>query len=112
MRTAVRGIKIMGHDERSRRLPWASAGLLHAQGLDGLSQLLHGFQQSHSSGRSGTAVTVERGAAPYMGEFIRTETTTSGTHTLSSRVACYPARDPAFTQTETFVCYTAQSSTN
>jgi hypothetical protein len=110
---------------------FAPAEFLHAQGLNGLSQLLgNGSQQSQgfgglsqlfggggsrhsrSSAQSGTAVTVQRGAAPYTGEFTGKETTSSGFHSLSSRFACYPAHDPVFAQTETFVCYAAQTSVN
>src|SRR5215472_10609049 len=82
---------------------------LHAQGLGGLSQLFGGgaggFQHSPSSDQSGTAVTVQRGAAPYTGEFTRKEATGSGFHSYNSRFTCYPAHDPIFAQTETFVCY-------
>lgn len=47
----------------------ASAGVLHAQGIGSLSQLLGGFQHSRGSSQSGSAVAVQRNAAPYMGEF-------------------------------------------
>jgi hypothetical protein len=109
---------------------FSSAGLLQAQGLGGLSQLLGGggsqqgqgagglsqllggggSRHSQSSDQSGTAVTVERGAAPYMGEFTGKETTSTGAHGFSSRFACYPAHDPVFAQTETFMCYSDQGS--
>jgi hypothetical protein len=110
---------------------FAPAELVHAQGLNGLSQLLgNGSQQtqgfgglsqlfgvggsrySRSSDQSGSAVTVQRGAAPYTGEFTGKEATSSGFHSFSSRFTCYPARDPVFAQTETFVCYSAQTSAN
>ncbi|HJU12457.1 MAG TPA: hypothetical protein VJ728_16355 [Candidatus Binataceae bacterium] len=93
---------------------FASAGFLNAQGFGALSQLLGGgaFQRSHSSGQSGTAVTVQRGAAPYTGEFNGEERTNSGPQSFNSRFLCYPAHDPAFAQTETFVCYAAQTSAN
>jgi hypothetical protein len=92
---------------------FASADVLHAQGLGSLAQLLGGgSQHSRSSSQSGSAVTVERNAAPYMGEFSGRVTTSSGAHSFNSRFACYPAQDPIFAQTETFVCYAAQSPTN
>jgi hypothetical protein len=92
---------------------FSSAGLLQAQGLGGLSQLLGGggLEHSRGSGQSGNAVTVERGAAPYTGEFTGKEATSSGLHSFSSPFTCYPAHDSVFAQTETFVCYAAQSPT-
>jgi hypothetical protein len=89
-------------------------GSQQTQGFGGLSQLLGagGFQHSRNSDQSGTPVTVQRGAAPYTGEFTGKEATSSGFHSFSSRFTCYPARDPIFAQTETFVCYTAQTSAN
>jgi hypothetical protein len=91
---------------------FGGGGSQQGQGFGGLSQLLGGgrFQHSQSSGQSGTSVTVERRAAPYMGEFTGKETTSDGPRSLRSRFACYPARDPAFAQTETFVCYAAETS--
>jgi hypothetical protein len=56
----------------------ASAGLVDAQGVGGLSQPAD-FQQLHSRGQSATAVTVQRGAAPHMREFTK-ETTNSARH--------------------------------
>jgi hypothetical protein len=110
---------------------FAPAEFVHAQGLNGLSQFFgNGSQQtqgfgglsqlfgnggsrhSGSSDQSGTAVTVQRGAAPYTGDFSGKEATSSGFHSFSSRFACYPAHDPVFAQTETFVCYAAQTSAN
>ena len=91
---------------------FGSAGFLHAQGFGGLTQLLGRFPNSHSSAQSDTAVKVQRGATPYMGEFIGTETTNSGPRSFRNRFACYPARDPALAQTETFVCYAPQTSSN
>jgi hypothetical protein len=110
---------------------FSSAGLVQAQGLGGLSQLFGGdgsqqgqgvgglsqllggggFKHSRGSGQSESAVTVERGATPYTGEFIEKETTRAGAQGFSSRFVCYPAHDPAFAQTETFVRYAAQSPT-
>jgi hypothetical protein len=89
-------------------------GSQQPQGFGGLSQLLGvgGSQHSRSSDQSGTAVTVQRGAAPYTGDFSGKEATSSGFHSFSSRFTCYPARDPVFAQTETFVCYAAQTSAN
>jgi hypothetical protein len=52
---------------------FASAGFVHAQGLGGLSQ------PAGSQGQSLTAVTVQRGAAPYMRQLTAKETTNSGT---------------------------------
>jgi hypothetical protein len=111
---------------------FSSAGLLQAQGMGGLSQLFGGgggsqqgqgfgglsqllggggLEHSRGSGQSGSAVMVERGAAPYTGEFTGKEATSSGFHSFSSPFACYPAHDSVFAQTETFVCYAAQSPT-
>jgi hypothetical protein len=110
---------------------FAPAEFLYAQGLNGLSQLLGGGSQqsqgfgglsqflggggsghSHSADQSGTAVTVQRAAAPYTGEFTGKEATSSGIRSFNSRFACYPAHDPVFAQTETFVCYAAEPSAN
>jgi hypothetical protein len=93
----------------------ASASSLLAQGIGSLSQLFGGSQQAgHSSQASQTQsiVTVERGAAPYVGEFTRKANSRSGTHSFSGRLACYPAQDPALAQSDTFVCYAVQSPTD
>ena len=110
---------------------FSSAGLLQAQGLGGLSQLLggNGSQQgqgfgglsqllggggpkySRGSDQSGGAVAVERDATPYTGEFTGNETTHTRTQAFRSRFVCYPAHDPVFAQTETFVCYAAEIPT-
>jgi hypothetical protein len=85
------------------------------QGLGGLSQLFgggSGFRHSPGSDQSGAAVTVQRGAAPYTGEFTGKEATSSGFHSYNGRFTCYPAHDPIFAQTETFVCYGVQTSSN
>ncbi len=108
---------------------FGSAGFLHAQGLGGLSQLFtgsgsqqgqglgglsqllrgRGLEESQGRGQSGNGVTVERGATPYTGEFTAEEASGARAPGFSSRFVCYPARDPIFVQTETFVCYAAQS---
>jgi hypothetical protein len=119
MRTAVGRIRVKSPGRVASGVAvvlfLSSAGLVHAQGLGGLSKLLGGggMQHSHYSGQSGqsdTAVTVQRSAAPYTGEFTGKERTTSGPHSLSSRFVCYPARDPAFAQTEAFLCYAPDAS--
>jgi hypothetical protein len=82
-----------------------------AQSFGDLSKLLGGGSgHSHNSNQSAAAVTVQRGAAPYTGTFIGKQTTTtgSGTDALDTQFACYPASDPAFAETKTFVCYAAQ----
>ena len=80
-----------------------------AQGIDGLSQLLGGgLGLSHPQGQSNASVTVQRETAPYTGMFSGKETTGSETKSLDAKFACYPAHDPAFDQTDTFVCYAAQ----
>jgi hypothetical protein len=85
-------------------------GVSSAQGFGGLSQLLNGGsgRTRNSSQSSATAVTVQRGAAPYTGTFNGKQTTNSGTDALSAHFACYPAHDPDFAQTKTFLCYAAQ----
>jgi hypothetical protein len=40
--------------------------------------------------------------------FSGKETTGSETKSLDAKFQCYPAHDPAFDQTDTFVCYAAQ----
>ena len=80
-----------------------------AQGIGGLGELLGGgSKHSRSSSQSASTVTVDRGAAPFTGTFTGKQTTSSGTNDLNSRFACFPARDPAFAQTKTFVCYAAE----
>jgi len=84
-------------------------GTSQAQGIDGLSQLLSGgLGLSRNSGQSSAPVTVQRNAPPYTGMFSGKETTGSETKSLDAKFACYPAHDPAFDQTDTFVCYAAQ----
>lgn len=85
------------------------AGSSRDQGIDGLSQLLGGgLGLPGSSGQSNSPVTVQLNAAPYTGVFSGKETTGSETKSLDAKLACYPAHDPAFDQTDTFVCYDAQ----
>jgi hypothetical protein len=84
--------------------PYAS----HAQGIDGISQLLGGVGLGHNSGQPAATITVERNAPPYAGMFSGKETAGSETKSLEAKFQCYPAHDPAFDQTDTFVCYAAQ----
>ena len=85
-------------------------GTSRAQGIDGLSQLLGGGLGglTGNSGQSGAPITVQRNTQPYTGMFSGKETTGSETKSLDAKFACYPAHDPAFDQTDTFVCYAAQ----
>jgi hypothetical protein len=87
-------------------------GSSQAQGIDGLSQLLGGGLGlpglSGNSGQSSAPVTVQRNAPPYTGMFSGKETSGSETKSLDAKFQCYPAHDPAFDQTDTFVCYAAQ----
>jgi hypothetical protein len=76
-----------------------------------LTQLLGGVGLpglSGNSGQSSAPVTVERNSAPYTGTFSGKETTGSETKSLDAKLQCYPAHDPAFDKTDTFVCYAAQ----
>lgn len=91
----------------------ALSSVSSAQGFSGLSQLLGGggFGRGRNSSQAttnATAVTVERGAAPYTGRFTGKQTTNSGTDAVSTQFACYPAHDPDFAQTKAFLCYAAQ----
>lgn len=82
-----------------------------AQGFDGLSQLLGGGGLgglTGNSGQSSAPVTIQRNTPPYTGMFSGKETTGSETKSLDAKFACYPAHDPAFDQTDTFVCYAAK----
>jgi hypothetical protein len=87
-------------------------GSSRAQSMDGLSQLLGGGLFGHNSGQQGqqsnAPITVERNSAPYTGTFNGKESTASETKSLDAKFACYPAHDPAFDQTDTFICYAAQ----
>jgi len=87
-----------------------------AQGIgDGLSQLLGGglgglipARNSGQPGQSSAPITVDRNTHPYTGTFSGKETTGSATKSLDAKFACFPAHDPAFEQTDAFVCYAAQ----
>lgn len=83
-------------------------GSSQAQGIDGVSQLLGGLGLSGNSGQSNAPVTVERNTPPFTGTFSGKETTGSETKSLDAKLQCYPAHDPAFDKTDTFVCYAAQ----
>jgi hypothetical protein len=80
-----------------------------AQGIDGLSQLLGGVGLGGgNSGQSNAPITIQRNTPPSPGMFSGKETTGSEVKSLDAKFACYPAHDPAFDQTDTFVCYAAQ----
>lgn len=86
-------------------------GSSHAQGIDGLSQLLGGVGLGGGGGNSGQSnapITIQRNTPPFTGTFSGKTTTASETKSLDAKFACYPAHDPAFDQTDTFVCYAAQ----
>jgi hypothetical protein len=83
-------------------------GSSRAQGIDGLSQLLGGVGLGGNSGQSNAPITIQRNTPPYTGLFSGKETTGSEVKSLDAKFACYPAHDPAFDQTDTFVCYAAQ----
>ena len=83
-------------------------GSSRAQGIDGVSQLLGGLGLSNNSGLANAPITVQRNTPPYTGMFTGKETTGSETKSLDAKFACYPAHDPAFDQTDTFICYAAQ----
>jgi len=88
----------------------ASPGSSRAQGFD-VSQLLGGAGLGGLTGNSGqqnSPITVQRNVAPYTGTFSGKESTASETKSLDAKFACYPAHDPAFDQTDTFICYAAQ----
>jgi hypothetical protein len=86
----------------------ALPGSSRAQGIDGVSQLLGGLGLSNNSGQASASVAVQRTDPPYTGMFSGKETTGSETKSLDAKFACYPAHDPAFEQTDTFVCYAAK----
>jgi hypothetical protein len=88
----------------------ALPGSSQAQALDGLSQLLGGgLLGGHNSAQQSSApIIVERNSAPYTGTFSGKESTASETKSLDAKFACYPAHDPAFDKTDTFICYAAQ----
>jgi hypothetical protein len=86
----------------------ALPGSSRAQGIDGVSQLLGGLGLSGNSAQSNGPVTVQRNTPPYTGTFSGKETTGSETKSLDAKFACYPAHDPAFDKSDTFVCYAAE----
>jgi hypothetical protein len=86
----------------------ALPGPSRAQGIDGVSQLLGGLGLSGNSAQSNGPVTVQRNTPPYTGTFSGKETTGSETKSLDAKFACYPAHDPAFDKSDTFVCYAAE----
>jgi len=75
-----------------------------------LSQLLGGGlgDARNSNESSAPPVTVHRGAPPYSGTFTGRQSASSGTDNLRTEFACYPAHDPDFAQTKTFLCYAAE----
>jgi len=92
-------------------------GSSQAQGIgDGLSQLLGGgglgglipARNSGQPGQPSAPIIVDRNTHPYTGTFSGKETTGSATKSLDAKFACFPAHDPAFEQTDAFVCYAAQ----
>jgi len=84
-------------------------GSTQAQGIDGLSQLLGGVGLGGgNSAPSAAPISVQRNAPPYTGMFSGKTTAGSEVKSLDAKFACYPAHDPAFDQTDTFVCYAAQ----
>jgi hypothetical protein len=85
-------------------------GSSQAQGIDGLSQLLGGvgLGGGGNSAPANAPISVQRNTAPYTGMFSGKETTGSEVKSLDAKFACYPAHDPAFDQTDTFICYAAQ----
>jgi hypothetical protein len=89
---------------------FALSGVSAAQDLSGSSQLLGGGlgHTRNSNESTATPVTVQRGAPPYTGTFTGRQSTSSGTDNLRTEFACYPAHDPDFAQTKTFLCYAAQ----
>jgi len=87
------------------------SGPSFAQNLGGLSQFLGGGQKhSSSSSKSSNAVTVQRDATPYIGTFDGKQKEGGANLSLSAEFACYPAHDSALPQSNTFVCYTAGTS--
>jgi hypothetical protein len=82
----------------------------NAQGFSSFGQLLGGSNGSHhssNSDQSGAGVSVQRGAVPFMGTFNGEQKSDSGTLTMDSHFACYPAHDPELAQTQAFVCYSS-----
>ncbi|HTY54266.1 MAG TPA: hypothetical protein VMB26_03645 [Candidatus Binataceae bacterium] len=89
-----------------------SPGQSFAQGFGGLSQFLGGGgngggqRHSQSSGNS-NAVTVQRDAEPYVGNFEGKQKEPGADLDLSAHFVCYPGHDAALPQSNTYVCYTA-----
>ena len=85
-------------------------GTSRAQGMDQISQLLSGGLGglTGNSGQASASITVQRNAPPYTGTFSGKTTSGSETKSLDAKFACYPAHDPAFDQTDAFICYPAQ----
>ena len=87
-------------------------GSSRAQGMDQISQLLSGGLgglTGNSGGQAASAaIAVQRNAPPYTGTFSGKTTTGSETKSLDAKFACYPAHDPAFDQTDAFICYAGQ----
>ena len=91
----------------------AICGASNAQGFSDFTKFLGGGSGSghaQNSNQPDAAVNVQRSAPPFMGTFSGKQTTGAGTDEVNTKVACYPAEDPAFEQTRTFVCYAADSS--
>ena len=85
-------------------------GTSQAQTADGFSQLLSSVGLGgHNSGQgqANATVTVDRTASPYTGSFSGKEASAAETKSLDAKFACYPAHDPAFNNTDAFVCYAA-----
>ncbi len=109
-----------------------------AQSFGSLSNLLGGGSKSRGqSGKSSAAVTVQRDANPFVGQFLgkrkaksqpgQSAQTSQGTETseysqasaqagsqtgsitnLTAQFACYPAKDSALPQTKAFLCYSVE----
>ncbi len=87
----------------------ALLGRSTAQGFSGLSKLLGGGStHTGNSSQSNAAVTLQRDAAPYEGNFNGKQNEGSKNDDLRAQFACYPAHDPALPQTKAFVCYSAE----
>jgi hypothetical protein len=97
------------------------SGASWAQGISGLSQLFGGGSGGSGGSRSrgqnsqqqepDNAITIYRDTAPYVGTFHGKQTVATE-NTLQTQFACYPARDPALPNDQTFVCYNATSTTS
>jgi hypothetical protein len=88
------------------------SGSSWAQGISNLSQLFGGSAGNRSRGQQPeNAITVYRDREPYVGTF-RSKQTVGTQNTLQTQFACYPARDPALPNDQTFVCYNGASTTS